>query len=502
LIVFVYEPFLYEYSTTPLWLTLTVLLSFSDQHGGVDMAPVSDGPTAVRTVFVTIRTRGNERDVELPGDIPIRSLLPLLNQLFDIESADASSHEVWEWGIGPEDGAPFDPKQTLVQCGVVDGAILHLAPLKEWESRSQQSAPSSGEPFVIPDDGKSPQERTKAVLPQSYSFVNRLAEVTRAVFLKSEPDSEITAADLETIVASASSENLRKPLSPSALTIQKRTSTMERVRRAWRRTNYIHLLDQAIAKPQLQRCATIAVVSPKGGVGKTTITALLGTLLAAVRRDRIVAIDTNPDFGSLGRTLAPDHQVFVDDLLTLLDSTALTVTTLDANLGRAAHGLMVLPAPTDPIRMAKLDEAAYTRVVNRLRELVGVVILDCGTGLQDPASRAALHTADQIVLVSDSQPATASLVAEAVALLEQEGKPMWLVINKMPRRGSQLNVRALNSFVPKARGLLTLPSEEKAANRVSGGKFDWRDAPKSWQQAVRELAVALTAEWNHLHIAK
>ena len=61
---------------------------------------------------------------------------------------------------------------------------------------------------------------------------------------------------------------------------------------------------------------TIAVVSPKGGVGKTTTTALLGSLLAFLRRDRVIAVETNPDWGSLGRRLVPDHPIFIDELLT------------------------------------------------------------------------------------------------------------------------------------------------------------------------------------------
>ena len=45
--------------------------------------------------------------------------------------------------------------------------------------------------------------------------------------------------------------------------------------------------------------------------------------------------------------------------------------------------------------------------------MVGVIVLDSGTGLHEPAARAALATADQVLLVSDGEPATASLVAEA-----------------------------------------------------------------------------------------
>ena len=119
-------------------------------------------------------------------------------------------------------------------------------------------------------------------------------------------------------------------------------------RRAGARPDYLARLDRAIAAPRLTRCATIAVVSPKGGVGKTTLTVLLGSLLARVRRDRIVAVDTNPDFGSLGRTLTPDHQVFVDDLGDILEQPDLSVTALDRHLGRAFEGLMVLPGADRP----------------------------------------------------------------------------------------------------------------------------------------------------------
>jgi Flp pilus assembly CpaE family ATPase len=173
---------------------------------------------------------------------------------------------------------------------------------------------------------------------------------------------------------------------PAALTRERRLGPIARARLTWHATDYLEGLEALITAPRLVRCVTIAVMSPKGGVGKTTVTTLLGTLLAQLRRDRIVAIDTNPDYGSLGRTLAPGHNVFVDDLLEVLGHPALTVAQLDTSLARAQHGLLVLPAPTDPERMARLDEQAYRRVISRLQEMVSVIVLDCGTGLWEPAA--------------------------------------------------------------------------------------------------------------------
>ena len=86
-------------------------------------------------------------------------------------------------------------------------------------------------------------------------------------------------------------------------------------RETWTRSDYQFRLDELIVGLRLRSCVTIAVVSPKGGVGKSTITALLGSLFAFLRRDRVVAVETNPDWGSLGRRLVPDHPIFIDDLL-------------------------------------------------------------------------------------------------------------------------------------------------------------------------------------------
>lgn len=274
---------------------------------------------------------------------------------------------------------------------------------------------------------------------------------------------------------------------------------IDRIRASWRSTDYLEQLDEVIVAPQLRRCATIAVMSPKGGVGKTTTTTLLGSLVALLRRDRVVAIDTSPDFGSLGRQLAPEHTVFVDDLYEVLDDPELTVTALDNHLGRTAHGLMVLPAPTDPGRAGRLDMDAYMKVVQRLQQLVGVIVLDTGTGFHEPAARAALSTADQIVLVSDSELATASLVAEAAALLRQNNLPMWLVVNKsgVP---TELDIRAFGAVIPFARGLIEVRSDVRTARVVASGRFSWADAPRAWKRSLRELAAALVTEWPELRI--
>jgi|HubBroStandDraft_1064217.scaffolds.fasta_scaffold03178_3 MinD-like ATPase involved in chromosome partitioning or flagellar assembly len=418
---------------------------------------------------------------------------------------------------------------------------------------------------VSPDDDLSPLERAEALLPHRISRSSRLRAVGRAFALGSDTGEDAATAGRGTEAQPASApptpprplmQGYRQPQPPSPsleqapasgpgldgytvngsahrepdssgehhfpaqkdlvsrpsgkhryrpadLTIESAPSRLERARVKWRELDNLGQLDARITEPRLMHCATIAVVSPKGGVGKTTVTALLGTLFSLLRRDPIVAVDTNPDFGSLGRVLTPDQNWFVDDLARLvLEDDELSLTSLDSLLGRAVHGLLVVPSPTDPDRMTALDEEAYRRVITRLKDFFSLVLLDCGTGLQDPALSAAIAAADQVVLLTDAQPATASLVAESTELLHQWGRPITVVVNRMPLKGAKLDVGRLSRYLPAARGLVVVPDDVVAATRLATGRFNWRDAPESWQFALRRLATVLVADWERLGLAR
>jgi len=283
------------------------------------------------------------------------------------------------------------------------------------------------------------------------------------------------------------------------LSIPRSRTALERAREAWQSSDYSSRLADLIAAPRLARCVTIAVVSPKGGVGKTTTAALLGTLFAMIRSDRVVAIDNNPDHGTLGRSLAAEHPIFVDDLLDVIDQPALTVTMLERFLGRGPHGLLVLPAPTDPERMDRLDRSAYDRVIRRLQQLAGMLILDCGAGLQHPATGAALAAADQLVLVSDADPLTAGIVAEAARAMGQD-RSYTVVVNKVPQSGGRLDMASLVGEMGSARGVIGVSADVEAAARVTDGSFSWDAAPDDWQLAYRKLAAVLTTDWQQLDL--
>jgi MinD-like ATPase involved in chromosome partitioning or flagellar assembly len=420
------------------------------------------------------------RDLKLPAELPIDSLLPaMLEAVGGNGSAAPLDPSRWRLVRSENGEGALARTSSLAESGILDGTTLYLA---------SDAAPE--------EERRGPVTESLKAEPPHYGHFARISMAIGAFF----GWSRTAARQGDRPAAESAQGDPLKPTgpTPASLTALPPLTRGERARQVWRATDYTEQLEALIAGPQLSRCVTIAVLSPKGGVGKTTITSLLGMLLSMLRPDRVVAVDANPDYGSLGRALVPDHHIFVDDFLSLMDSKAPAAAALEAQLGRARHGLLVLPAPTDPARMWGLREQEYARVIERLQQYVGVLLLDCGTGLQDSSTSAAIAAADQCVLVTEADPAAASLVAEAGTLLAGGGRPITLVVNKMPRKRSLLALERFREAVPFASSLVVVRNEPRAAGQLTTSQFDWRSSPASWQLALRRLAVALSADWAGL----
>jgi hypothetical protein len=329
--------------------------------------------------------------LDVPGDVAIGELMAEFLEV-------TGQPDRPDWALTAPGGEICPADRTLADLRVADGSTLVLRPAAAANDTTAvlsagltkelpaiEGAPRLDAPRRAGDrQAQRPvSARMADALPVRPLLSDRVAFAARAI---------VTRRPIRSAVAGQC--GLTAVPDPATFTLPARVSPFGRVRHAWALTRYDRLLERQITAVRLRRCATIAVVSPKGGVGKSTTTALLGSLLAFLRRDRVVAIDTNPDWGSLGRRLVPDHQVFIDDLLAgPLKDSQLSATQLDAQLGRGPDGLMIAPAPTDPARAHALDQEAYRLLFAKLGELVGTLVLDCGTGLDSPAARAALAAA-------------------------------------------------------------------------------------------------------------
>jgi MinD-like ATPase involved in chromosome partitioning or flagellar assembly len=274
----------------------------------------------------------------------------------------------------------------------------------------------------------------------------------------------------------------------------------KRYREAIQANDRTYNLDRIIREAPLGRCVVIAVVSPKGGAGKTTISALLGMLFAELRRDPVLALDANPDFVNLKDKLGrpADPAIATDELAAWLAGEAsVRPAELAARLGVGPHGVRFLPSPVGDLeRMVRAaDFDLYRNLLARLRDYEGIILVDCGTGLLDPPVRAALGTADQIVLVTDSAADTAALVVTAAHHLPRTST--WLVANKMPSKGATVDLGRVQVAIPQLRGVTVIPEQRLTENIVTP-QFSWDDAPDAWQEPIREIAARLANSWKAL----
>src|SRR5205807_911959 len=124
----------------------------------------------------------------------------------------------------------------------------------------------------------------------------------------------------------------------------------------------------------------VAVMSLEGGVGKTTTTGSLGSMLASLRGDRVIAVDANPDRGTLSDKVRLETPATVRDLLNergqirrYADARAFT--------SQAPSRLEVLASDRDPGVSVAFGAEDYCVAARVLEHYYSICITDCGTGL-------------------------------------------------------------------------------------------------------------------------
>ena len=128
-------------------------------------------------------------------------------------------------------------------------------------------------------------------------------------------------------------------------------------------------------------CYRVAVISLKGGVGKTTTPSDPGATLATLRGDRVIAVDANPDRGTLSDKIRLETAATVRDLLNERRSGSSATPTCAPITSQSADRLEVLASDRDPRcrRRSARTTTATSRAV--LEHFYSICITDCGTGL-------------------------------------------------------------------------------------------------------------------------
>lgn len=256
-----------------------------------------------------------------------------------------------------------------------------------------------------------------------------------------------------------------------------------------------HELAQRIRR-RLARPRRIAVVSLKGGVGVSTVTAVLGLTFGELRDDRVVALDASPDAGTLADRLTGTCDSTVRNLLDEIDgigslSDVARFTTL-------AGRLHVLASEQDAGLSEEFTQAEYEQVCAVLARCYGLVLVDAGTGIVHSSMAGALAKADSIVIVGSPTVdgvSRASKTLDWLAARGHEERAAGAVVALCAGRSSEeVDPQRLREyFASRCRAVVEIPYDPHLA---TGGRVELAAQASATSDAFLELAALLADEFE------
>lgn len=185
----------------------------------------------------------------------------------------------------------------------------------------------------------------------------------------------------------------------------------------------------------------IVITSGKGGVGKTTTSANLGTALA-LQGKKVCLIDTDIGLRNLDVVLGLENRI-IYDLVDVVEKRCKSHQAIVKDK-RFEDKLFLLPAAQTSDKTAVSPEQ-MKELVAELKQDFDYVIIDCPAGIEQ-GYRNAVAGADKAIVVTTPEISAVRDADRIIGLLEKEEKvePPKLIINrirpKMMREGDVLDV--------------------------------------------------------------
>jgi MinD-like ATPase involved in chromosome partitioning or flagellar assembly len=200
----------------------------------------------------------------------------------------------------------------------------------------------------------------------------------------------------------------------------------------------------------------------KGGVGKTSVAATVGSVFAELRKqDRIVAIDADTAFGRLSSRIDPQATGSFWELTA--DKNLVSFTDVIARLGRNSAGLHVLGGQPAVGPRRVLDPAIYREAALRLDRHFAISVIDCGSTMDAPVTQEVLRDLDALIVVSSPWADGASAAARTMEWLSDRGLTRLLqssivVLNDSDGHADK-RTRALlaREFIDRGRPVVEVP---------------------------------------------
>jgi MinD-like ATPase involved in chromosome partitioning or flagellar assembly len=245
-------------------------------------------------------------------------------------------------------------------------------------------------------------------------------------------------------------------------------------------------LADRVATP-VARCHTIAFVSRKGGVGKTTTCLVAGQTLASYRGDKVVALDAGPDPGTLGERI---HRETHTSLASLIDAREDVVSYTDLREYTSLTPSRLELLVGDDMRT--IDGNDVEQAVALLGRYFALVCLDTAAGAPAPATESALRLADQVIIVSTPSLDAARVASATLDWIEHRHAPLAasavVVLNgiRPGRRRAGVDLgRIEEHFASRCRSCVRIPWDPHLG---IGTEVEFDDLRPATREAFLELA--------------
>lgn len=239
---------------------------------------------------------------------------------------------------------------------------------------------------------------------------------------------------------------------------------------------------------------SVLVSSIKGGVGKTTVSAVLGLALAEYQGKHVIAMDANPDAGTLGDRLVGPTQAGKITVRNLLDNLADIRSATDlSGYTHLAGRLHVLTSEQLPEPGEMFSAADYEAALRLVSLYFQAIVTDSGTGIMHSAMQGALHHADSLVIVAAPTIDAASRAESTFQWLVSHGYQHLtedaVVVMSYDRHSPDVDdEKVTNVFRERCRAVVKLPPDP---HLQAGGIIDFDALTPATRDAVLELAAVV-----------
>lgn len=239
---------------------------------------------------------------------------------------------------------------------------------------------------------------------------------------------------------------------------------------------------------------SVVVGSIKGGIGKTTVCSLLGLALAEYRGDRVIAVDANPDAGTLGDRLVGEKLASTSTVRDLLDDMHTINSSTDlSRYTHLARRLQVLTSEQEPELSEMFSDRDYECVLRLLSRFFEAILTDSGTGVVHSAMQGSLTHADSLVIVGAPTQDGASRASRTLQWLATHGYRQLaedaVVVLSCDRHSPFVDETVIREhFESRCRAVVELPPDPHLA---TGGIIDLDALSPPARDAALDLAATV-----------